>query len=409
MLAIARADRPAHLEGLRAMVARSPRRERLPPIDLALVHAGDVDVPRGSAAWAWLRDHARIHHVRAGERRDYERIARTMVRCGVAVVLSGGGARGIAHVGVLRALEEAGVPVDAIGGASMGGLVAAGYARGWDAGAILDRMRRLFRRSGRALYDPTLPFVALLAGRKLERVLRRYFEDLAIEDLWLPFFCVSTDLGRAAVHVHDRGALWRAVAASCSIPGVFPPRRDGGRVLVDGGVIDNLPLDVMAARFDGAIVASDVNLYDDASARAPAHHRRAAPRVRELAQPARRARPEPGDLRAAAAVVDGRQPAHRPRLAGARRGVAAPAAPRRAVPPARLERGRRAVPDRLRARPRAPGVLAPSRAGARGAPGRLGVISVTALVEQHADRIAAGVDDRDVERAIAVEVGERQR
>jgi predicted acylesterase/phospholipase RssA/CRP-like cAMP-binding protein len=267
VLAIVRADRPEHLASLRATLERVLQREQAPHLDLALVQPEHAEVPRDTSAWGWLRNHARIHQVRTGERRDYERVARTLLRSGVAVVLSGGGARGIAHVGVLKALEEAGVPVDAIGGTSMGALIAAGYARGWSADALMVRLRDLLRRSRALLYDPTLPFVSLLAGRKLERVMRDQFEGLDIEDLWLPFFCVSTDLARAAPTVHDRGELWKAVAASCSIPGIFPPRRAGGRLLVDGGVIDNLPIDVMAARFDGAIIASDVNLYGEVSGR----------------------------------------------------------------------------------------------------------------------------------------------
>jgi NTE family protein len=183
-----------------------------------------------------------------------------MLGLAVGVVLSGGGARGIAHMGVLKALEEANVPVDFVAGTSMGAIFAAGYARGWNADALMAKVRQLFRRRT-ALYDPTIPFESLLAGHKLEQVLRGYFEGLDIEGLWLPFFCVSTDLTQAEAHLHDRGELWRAVAASCSIPGIFPPRHEGGRLLVDGGVVDNLPVAHMAERLKGKIVASDVNVF----------------------------------------------------------------------------------------------------------------------------------------------------
>ncbi len=265
VIAVVRADRPDHLDEIRPLLERTLRRRQVPQLDVALVHAAHADVPAVPAEWAWLTGRAAIHHVRMGERRDYERLARTVVRAGVALVLSGGGARGIAHVGVLKALEDARVPVDAIAGTSMGALVAAGYARGWSADTIMAKMRELFA-SRIALYDPTLPFEALLAGHKLERVLRDNFGDVLIENLWLPFFCVSTNLTRAKRHVHDRGEVWRAVAASCSIPGVFPPRHEGDEQLVDGGIVDNLPIDVMADRFEGAIVASDVNLYGEVDA-----------------------------------------------------------------------------------------------------------------------------------------------
>jgi predicted acylesterase/phospholipase RssA/CRP-like cAMP-binding protein len=262
VLAILHADRPDHIAELRPILERTLRRRQVPQLDLALVHPEHADLPRGTVSWAWLQGKARIHHVRTGDHADYQRLARTILRSGVGVVLSGGGARGIAHIGVLKALEEAGVPVDHIGGTSMGSIVAAGYARGWSADTIMEHVRQLFR-SRTALYDPTIPFESLLAGRKLERVLRTYFADFDIEDLWLPFFCVSSDLSRAERRVHDQGELWSAVAASCSIPGIFPPVRARSHLLVDGGVVDNLPIDVMAARFDGAIIASDVNLYND--------------------------------------------------------------------------------------------------------------------------------------------------
>lgn len=259
VLAILRAGRPEHAEEIRAWLEPMLSRHHVPQIDLALVHDEQAEVPGGSPAdWGWLPQSAHVHHVRMDNRADYERLARTLLRSGVAVVLSGGGARGIAHVGVLKALEEARVPIDAIAGTSMGAIMAAGYARGWSADTLFGHVRELFRHR-MALYDPRLPLHALLAGRKLERVLRLYFEGLDIWNLWLPFFCISTNLSRAEPRVHERGDLWRAVAASCSIPGIFPPRREGNDQLVDGGIMNNMPVDVMADRFGGTIIASDVS------------------------------------------------------------------------------------------------------------------------------------------------------
>lgn len=258
ILVLLRADHGEHARDVRPWLERVLGRRQVPRIDLALVHPGRAEVPSRSAQdWNWLPESAHLHHVRMGDDGDYRRLARTLLRAGVAVVLSGGGACGIAHVGMLKALEEARVPVDAIAGTSMGAIMAAGYACGWSADALMARVRELFRHR-MALYDPTFPSEALLAGRKLEQVLRRYFEGLDIRDLWLPFFCVSTNLTRSEARVHDRGELWRAVAASCSIPGIFPPRQEDGELLVDGGLMNNLPVDVMAERFGGAIIASDV-------------------------------------------------------------------------------------------------------------------------------------------------------
>ncbi len=174
------------------------------------------------------------------------------------------GAYGIAHVGVLKALEEAGVPIDVVGGTSMGAIFAGGLARGWSADRIMDEVRRLFA-SRFALYDPTIPFVALLAGKKLDRVLKRLFDELDIAELWTPFFCVATNISLARRQVHATGKLREAIRASCSIPGLFPPLRSQEHLLVDGGLVDNVPLDVMVERCRGPVIVVDVFPYQRSS------------------------------------------------------------------------------------------------------------------------------------------------
>jgi predicted acylesterase/phospholipase RssA/CRP-like cAMP-binding protein len=228
-------------------------------LELAIVHGGSTELPRGGAAYAELPGVSRLHHVRK-DVRDAERLARWLLDRPVGLVLGGGGALGIAHIGVLRALEEAGIPVDIIGGTSMGAIFAGGYARGWSAGSMMERVRHLFA-SRFALYDPTIPFSSLLAGRKLDRILERFFDDIDIADLWTPFFCVSTNISRARRQVHDSGNLRDAIRSSCSIPGLFPPFQAVRQLLVDGGLVDNLPLDVMAERSPGPIIAVDVYPY----------------------------------------------------------------------------------------------------------------------------------------------------
>jgi predicted acylesterase/phospholipase RssA/CRP-like cAMP-binding protein len=229
-------------------------------VEVAVVHPRGCDVPSGGAAWAHLPGVGRLHHVRAGNARDAGRLARWLSDRPVGVVLSGGGAYGIAHVGVLKALEEADVPVDIIGGTSMGAIFAGGLARGWSADQIMDHVRELFARRF-ALYDPTIPFKSLLAGRKLDRVLRGLFEDLTIIDLWIPFFCVATSIVQGEPQVRDQGALRDAIRSSCSIPGLFPPFRALQDLLVDGGIVDNLPIGVMSQRCRGPVIAVDVFPY----------------------------------------------------------------------------------------------------------------------------------------------------
>ena len=237
-------------------------------VELALVHPRSNGATRGAATYLDLPGLARLHHVHAADAGDAARLARWLVDRPVGVVLGGGGAFGIAHVGVLKALEEFRVPVDVIGGTSMGAIFAGGYARGWSADTVIEHVRSLFSTRF-ALYDPTVPVQALLAGRKLGRVLRELYEDTDFADLWKPFFCVSTNISSAHSEVHDRGDVWSAIRSSCSIPGLFPPFAAPQRLLVDGGLVNNLPLDVMAERCRGSIIAVDVLPFRSAEPRDP--------------------------------------------------------------------------------------------------------------------------------------------
>ena len=173
------------------------------------------------------------------------------------MVLSGGGARGFAHIGALAELEQEGLEVDRYGGCSMGSFIAAMAAAGWGPDDIRDRCHEeLVRRS--PFNDYTIPRVALIRSRKAGRMLERLFGELTIEELAKPLFTVSADLLSSRLVVHRRGNLMEAVGASMSIPGLAPPLPHGGRLLVDGGVLNNLPVDAMADSAEGPIVAIDV-------------------------------------------------------------------------------------------------------------------------------------------------------
>jgi predicted acylesterase/phospholipase RssA/CRP-like cAMP-binding protein len=231
-------------------------------IDVVLVHPPTTILPATTRPWLHLPDVDRVFHVRAGERRDYARVARHVMGRPIGVVLSGGGARGIAHLGVLAAILETGIPIDCIAGTSMGAIFAAGFAQGWSIAHMREAVHDIFTPP-LALYDFTIPISSLLAGNKLDRVMRKLYGEANIEDLWVPFFCVSTDLSRAKLVVHDRGSLWKSVRASCSIPGMFPAMPFDDRMLVDGGLMDNLPIDLFSECYSGSIIAVDVFPYGD--------------------------------------------------------------------------------------------------------------------------------------------------
>jgi predicted acylesterase/phospholipase RssA len=223
-------------------------------VDLVLVHPPGTVRPAGTGAWLEGRPGLRHHHVRADRQDDYERVARLLSGRGIGVVLSGGGARGFAHIGVIRALREAGIPIDLIGGASFGSTTAAFHAMGYSPDEIVQHSKEVTVDAG-SLIDFTFPAVSLSKGRRLSSGIRKQYGDTNIEDLWTGFFCVSSDLTEGRVRVHDTGPLWHAVRSSVAIPGTFPPVRDhDGHVLVDGGVMNNIPVDVMERMVEGGII-----------------------------------------------------------------------------------------------------------------------------------------------------------
>jgi predicted acylesterase/phospholipase RssA len=227
-------------------------------IELVLLHPIKFDSAVQAKQWAALSPIEDYHHIVLAEDSDLERLVRFLSGTAVSLVLSGGGARGFAHIGVIRALQEWGIPVDAVGGTSMGAVIAAQLALGWDCQTMAHVNREEWPR-----YEPqknyTLPLVALNSGRRMDAMLRSMFGATAIENLRTKFFCVSTNLTRAASTVHRDGPLWKAVRASVSIPGIGPPTIEQGEILVDGGLVNNLPVDVMKSFFPGAVLAVDVS------------------------------------------------------------------------------------------------------------------------------------------------------
>ena len=175
----------------------------------------------------------------------------------VGVVLAGGGARAFAHIGVLQELALAGVQVDRVAGSSQGSIIAALHALGHDADTIHDLCYAEFVR-GRPFSDYTLPTVSLAKGRRSERAMRRHFGDTRIEELPRQFRCASTDLQARSRFVHRTGSLTDAVMASIALPVLFPPRRTEGRLLADGGILDNLPVTLLTERDEGPLVAVNI-------------------------------------------------------------------------------------------------------------------------------------------------------
>ncbi len=226
-------------------------------LDLVLLHGDQTDRPAGTDQWLRRLPVNRHFHVRENCSEDWNRLARVIGGHGVGLVLGGGGARAYAHVGVLKAFKEAGIAIDFFGGCSMGAIIAAGAAVGWDIDELTMRIRETFVKSN-PLSDYSLPIISLVRGNKVEMLLRENFGSIEIPDTWRPFYCVSSNLTTANVKVHDREDLVDALRASIALPGILPPIIADEGVLADGAVINNLPVDVMRGLHRGPIAVVDV-------------------------------------------------------------------------------------------------------------------------------------------------------
>jgi lysophospholipid hydrolase len=233
-------------------------RSVLPRTSLVLIHPRAEllrEAPRGTARWLALRTVDAWYHLRREHPPDIARLARIVAERPIGLVLSGGGARGFAHLGVLRALEEAEVPVDILVGSSIGAVMAAFFALGHDA----EECVRQAKTTLQGIMDWTLPVASLASGTRMSERAHRVVDDRDIEDLWLPWLAVTTNLTRREVQLHRRGPLLKALRATVAIPGVVPPVVYGEDLHIDGGVLDNLPLEHMR-QVDprGPVIAVDV-------------------------------------------------------------------------------------------------------------------------------------------------------
>jgi len=211
---------------------------------LAIVHRRK-GVVQGTRHWLSGRDPAMHHHVALGDRDDIARLCRFLGGEALGFVACGGGAYCAAHVGIYRAFREAGIGFDFVGGTSGGAAMAAAFAQDADPSDIDAGVHRMFIQ-GRAMARYTVPRYSLLDHTNFDRLLEKEYGSIRIEDLWKPYFAVSADLSAYEIEVHRRGSLWQAIRASAAIPGLLPPfYTEDGRMLVDGSVIANVPIDTM--------------------------------------------------------------------------------------------------------------------------------------------------------------------
>lgn len=181
----------------------------------------------------------------------------TMPKIGLA--LGAGGARGFAHIGVIQVLEKAGIPIDAIAGSSMGSVIGAFYASGMDTHYMELLAANLKRKHW---VDFTVPKMGFVSGSKITEMLQLLTKKLNIEDGKVPLSIVATDVEKGERVVFREGPMYKAIRGSISIPGIFVPYEYNGRVLVDGGVIDRVPIAPCRELGVDLVIAVDVGLYD---------------------------------------------------------------------------------------------------------------------------------------------------
>nr|XP_055186797.1 patatin-like phospholipase domain-containing protein 7 isoform X5 [Nyctereutes procyonoides] len=199
---------------------------------------------------------------------DFSRLARVLTGNAIALVLGGGGARGCAQVGIIRALAECGIPVDMVGGTSIGAFMGALYSEERNYSQIRIRAKEWaedMTSMVKTVLDLTYPITSMFSGAGFNSSICNVFKDRQIEDLWIPYFTITTDITASAMRVHTDGSLWRYVRASMSLSGYMPPLCDpkDGHLLMDGGYINNLPADVARSMGAKVVIAIDVGSQDE--------------------------------------------------------------------------------------------------------------------------------------------------
>uniref|UniRef100_A0A673BDB0 lysophospholipase n=1 Tax=Sphaeramia orbicularis TaxID=375764 RepID=A0A673BDB0_9TELE len=261
---------------------------------LVLLHREDGPPPKGTVDWlnmrSWISRHLhlscprrvfskrslpklrelyqRVFEKPADRHSDFSRLARVLTGNTIALILGGGGARGCSQVGIMRALCEAGIPVDLIGGTSIGSLMGALYAEDRSHSRMRMRAREwamemtsVFKK----VLDLTYPVTSMFSGAAFNSSISNVFKSKQIEDLWIPYFNITTDITASTMRVHTDGSLWRYVRASMSLSGYLPPLCDpkDGHLLMDGGYINNLPADVARSMGAKVVIAIDVGSRDE--------------------------------------------------------------------------------------------------------------------------------------------------
>ena len=264
VLLVAAGEASSAVSDLEAIYADTLKGRVGPGTMLALWHPEETFHPHNTRAWLqtrpWVAEHV---HVRRGDARHAARLARLITGNAIGLVLGSGGARGIAHIGVFQALCETGVAIDRIGGTSIGAVVAATIACDLSPSEVIRHTGQAFGSNPGGWRDLAIPpLLAMYKGERLKRLLAAFFsESMGLEDLWINFFCVTSDLTYSREVLHTRGQARRILRAAVALPGVFPPVKLDQSLHIDGAFMNAMPVDIMSNRFGmNRIYAVDLSI-----------------------------------------------------------------------------------------------------------------------------------------------------
>ncbi len=226
--------------------------------ELVLLYKNSELRPFDTRNWLKHANFFRHHHIYLDQIGDIQRLGRFMTGKAIGLVLGGGGTRGWAHIGALKALMDANIPIDAVAGTSVGSVAGGCYLSTPNFESLHSKYQRLQKivLKSLSLRELTLPLISLFSGKSATTITRQEF-DFCIEDLPKPFFCISCNITKKEQTIHKHGKLWEIIRASASLPGIVPPTLIDKQLHVDGGVVNNLPVNIMSEFLEnsGTIIA----------------------------------------------------------------------------------------------------------------------------------------------------------
>jgi NTE family protein len=233
--------------------------------NLILLHTNKTLTPHRTIEWLAQAQFDFHHHVRVDMTKDYQRLLRFIRGKAVGIVLGGGGTRGWAHLGVLKAVREKKIPIDMIGGTSVGAIIGACFAMHESVEDAYERFYKIVQESNHSVSwrSLTWPAISIFNAKSFTKSQMEVFGDTQIEDLWLPFFCISSNLASNTEGIHRSGTLWEKTRASAALPGILPPSLINGELHYDGGLLNNLPVGVMRDILGtkARVIASEINSF----------------------------------------------------------------------------------------------------------------------------------------------------